>query len=88
MDPSTGYTPSPSACEPHRDGIEEQLRLSRHATAIYQELVDRHGFVHGYNSVKRFCRRLRTTEPKQFDRLAFLAGEEAQVDYGEGALTR
>ena len=82
------YTPSPSACEPHRDWIEEQVRLGRNATAIYQELVDVYGFVHGYNSVKRFCRRLRTTEPKQFDRLEFLPGEEAQVDYGEGALTR
>jgi len=38
--------------------------------------------------VKRFCRRLRTREPEQFDRLEFLPGEEAQVDYGEGSLTR
>lgn len=85
---TTGYTPSPSACEPHRTWIEEQLRLGRNATAIYQELVDQQGFAQGYNSVKRFCRRLRTTAPKQFDRLAFSAGEECQVDYGEGALTR
>jgi len=27
-------------------------------------------------------------EPEQFDRLEFAPGEEAQVDYGEGALTR
>jgi transposase len=31
---------------------------------------------------------LRTQEPEQFDRLEFLPGEECQVDYGEGALTR
>ena len=55
--------------------------------AIYQDLVDHHGFTHAYNSVKRFCRSLRAREPEQFDRLAFLPGEEAQVDYGEGALT-
>ena len=55
-----GYTPTPSACEPYRDWIEEQVRLGRNATAIYQELVDRHDFGQGYNSVKRFCRRLRT----------------------------
>jgi transposase len=30
---------------------------------------------------------LRRAEPEQFDRLEFLPGEEAQVDYGEGALT-
>ncbi len=55
--------------------------------AIYQELVDRFGFAQRYNSVKRFCRALRRREPEQFDRLEFLPGEEAQVDYGEGAPT-
>lgn len=87
-EPVRGYTPTPSACEPHRAWIERQVGLGRNATAIYQELVDQYGFAYGYNSVKRFCRRLRTTEPRQFDRLEFLPGEEAQVDYGEGALTR
>lgn len=76
-----------SACEPHREWIEAQIRLGRNAMAIYQDLVDQHGFASRYNSVKRFCRSLRQTEPAQFDRLEFLAGEEAQVDYGEGALT-
>ena len=77
-----------SACEPHREWIEEQVRLKRNAQAIFQELVDRHGFVHRYNSVKRFVRGLRHEAPEQFDRLEFAPGEEAQVDYGEGALTR
>ena len=27
--------------------------------AIYQDLVDRFGFSHRYNSVKRFCRHLK-----------------------------
>ena len=77
-----------SACEGHREWIEAQVRLGRNAMAIYQELVDRFGFTQRYNSVKRFCRALRTREPEQFDRLEFLPGEECQVDYGEGALTR
>jgi transposase len=77
-----------SACEPHREWIEAQVRLGRNAVAIYQDLVDQYGFAHRYNSVKRFCRALRQREPEQFDRLAFAAGEEAQVDYGEGAPTR
>jgi len=76
-----------SACEPHREWIEAQIRLGRNAMAIYQDLVDHHGFASRYNSVKRFCRSLRRVEPAQFDRLEFLPGEEAQVDYGEGALT-
>ena len=42
--------------------------------AIYQDLVDHHGFIGAYNSVKRFARKLRHREPEQFDRLAFLPG--------------
>jgi transposase len=76
-----------SLCEPHRAFIEAQLRLKRNATAIFQDLVDRHGFGGGYNSVKRFVATLRRKEPEQFDRLSFLPGEEMQVDYGEGAPT-
>nr|WP_217283950.1 IS21 family transposase [Aquabacterium terrae] len=77
-----------SACEPHRDFIGAQLRLRRNAMAIYQDLVDKQGFVAGYASVMRFVRKLRHREPEQFDRLEFLPGEEMQVDYGEGAPTR
>jgi transposase len=77
-----------SACEPHRAWIEAQVRLQRNAQAIYQDLVDQFGFAARYNSVKRFVRGLRRVDPEQFDRLEFAPGEEAQVDYGEGALTR
>ncbi len=76
-----------SACEPHRKWIEQQVRLGRNAMAIYQDLVERFNFNHKYNSVKRFVRRLKQKTPKQFDRLEFLPGEEAQVDYGQGAMT-
>ena len=76
-----------SACEPHREWIEKQVKLGRNAVAIYQDLVERFAFTHKYNSVKRFVRGLRKVDPKQFDRLEFLPGEEAQVDYGTGAKT-
>ena len=77
-----------SKCEPYRAFIDAQLRLGRNAMAIYQDLVDRHGFDGAYNSVKRFAAQLRRKEPEQFDRLSFAPGEEMQVDYGEGAPTR
>ena len=77
-----------SACDPHRLWIEEQVRLGRNAVSIYQDLVERFAFEHKYNSVKRFCRGLRRKDPVQYDRLEFPPGEEAQVDYGLGALTR
>ena len=42
-----------SACEDHRPWIETQVQLGRNAISIYQDLVERHGFTHRYNSVKR-----------------------------------
>ncbi|MBT4025331.1 MAG: IS21 family transposase, partial [Desulfobacula sp.] len=60
-----------SACEPHRQWIEEQIRLGRNAMAIYQDLVERFNFNHKYNSVKRFVRKLKQKAPKHFDRLEF-----------------
>jgi len=78
---------TPSACEPHRSWIEAQVALGRNAVSIYQDLVERHGFAHAYNSVKRFVATLRRRAPERFDVLEFLPGEEAQVDYGQGALT-
>jgi len=76
-----------SACEPHRAWIEAQVQLGRNAMSLYQELVDTQGFAHRYNSVKRFVATLRARAPERFDVLEFLPGEEAQVDYGQGALT-
>lgn len=77
-----------SACEPHRQWIEAQVALGRNAQAIYQDLVERHGFEQKYNSVKRFVRRLRVRDPERFDVLESEPGEEAQVDFGLGAPTR
>jgi len=67
--------------------IEEQVRLGRNAVSIYQDLVDGHGFTNKYNSVKRFVAGLKMSEPERFDVLEFAPGEEAQVDYGQGAPT-
>ncbi|MBA2705168.1 MAG: IS21 family transposase [Blastocatellia bacterium] len=76
-----------SACEAHREWIETQVKLGRNAQAIYQDLVEQSAFTHKYNSVKRFVRGMKAREPERFDVLEFLPGEEAQVDYGQGALT-
>jgi len=85
-----GRSPSASACQAYRELIEIGVERGRTARAIYEDLVDVHGFAAGYASVMRFVRRLRdqrrpteahpviTTEP----------GLEAQVDYGEGPMVR
>ncbi|MEP6832496.1 MAG: IS21 family transposase, partial [Gemmatimonas sp.] len=76
-----------SACEPHRAWIEAQVALDRNAVSVYQDLVESHGFLHHYNSVKRFVARLKSRVPERFDVLEFPAGEEAQLDLGQGAPT-
>jgi len=50
---------SASACEPYREAIEVGLSKGRNAKAIWQDLVDGHGFPGDYQSVKRFIRRSR-----------------------------
>lgn len=42
--PKPSRAPSASACEPYRELIEEKLGRGRNAMAIYQDLVDDHGF--------------------------------------------
>ena len=54
--------PSASACEAYREEIEQALGLGRNAMAIWQDLVDDHGFTAGYASVKRFVSKLRGSE--------------------------
>jgi transposase len=76
-----------SACEEHRDWIHAQIELGRNAQSIYQDLVEGFGFTHRYNSVKRFVRGLKRREPERYDVLESPVGEEAQVDFGEGAPT-
>ncbi len=77
-----------SACEPYRDLIAAALDHGRNGKAIWQELVDRHGFGGGYESVKRFVRRLRPSAAIAHPRITTAPGEEGQVDYGTGPMVR
>ena len=84
-----GRCPSSSACEPYRELIELGLSRGRNAMAIWQDLVDDHGFPGRYNSVKRFVRQQRgVTTPEARVVIETAAGEEAQVDYGDGPMVR
>jgi transposase len=84
-----GRSPTSSASEPYRDVIELGLSRGRNAMAIWQDLVDDYGFTGRYNSVKRFVRKQRgITTPEARVVIETAAGEEAQVDYGEGPMVR
>ncbi len=80
---------SVSACELYRETIQLGLSRGRNAMGIWQDLVDGCGFAGGYQSVKRFVRKLRgarTAEARVV--IETSPGEEAQVDYGSGPLVR
>jgi transposase len=55
------------------------------AQRIYQDLVSEQKFVGGYDSVKRFVRQLQQADPLPFRRMESEPGQEAQVDFGQGA---
>jgi transposase len=78
-----------SACELYRETIQLGLSRGRNAMGIWQDLVDRNGFAAGYQSVKRFVRKLRgMRSPEARVIIATSPGEEAQVDYGSGPMVR
>lgn len=87
--PSPGRARSASACEPYRELIERALERGRNAMAIWQDLVDVHGFTARYVSVRRFVLKLRgATAVEAHAVIVTLPGEEAQVDYGDGPMVR
>jgi transposase len=87
--PPPGRAPSASACEPYREIIADALACGRNAVAIWQDLVDDHGFPARYASVRRFVVALRGRAPADARVVITTApGEEGQVDYGEGPMVR
>jgi transposase len=57
--------------------------------AIWQDLTDDHGFSAKYASVRRYVAKLRGVSPAEARVvIPTIAGEEGQVDYGEGPMVR
>jgi hypothetical protein len=80
---------SAGSCAMHQDAIELGLPRGRNAMAIWQDLVDARGFTGGYQSVKRFVRKMLGNPSKDACAVIQTApGEEAQVDYGTGPMAR
>jgi transposase len=88
LQPSTSKS-SASACEPYRQTIELEVSRGRNAMAIWQDMVSQYGFSGGYQTVKRFVRKLSGSQAPQASGIILTApGEEAQVDYGTGPMVR
>lgn len=80
--------PTRSSAEPFRPFIEQEIGKHRTAVAIYQDLAEHHGYTGSYDAVKRLARKLLSAQLKISCRFETEPGQEAQVDYGEGAPTR
>ena len=74
-----------SHCEPFETFIKDRLDSGLSAQRIYQDLVSEQQFSGGYDSVKRFVRQLERANPLPFRRMESQPGQEAQVDFGQGA---
>ncbi len=74
-----------SHCEPFEAIIQAGLDCGLSAQRIYQDLVSGQKFEGSYDSVKRFVRQLAQARPLPLRRLESLPGQEAQVDFGQGA---
>lgn len=85
-DPSSSVS-SKSRSAAYQAVISLKLEAGQNARSIYQDLVGECGFEGGYDSVKRYVRKLKRKQPKVFARMTHVLGEEAQVDFGEGAPT-
>ena len=88
--PGTSLPANASRTFRSRPEMKTTLRyLSLNAKAIWQDLVDSHGFTVGYQSVQRFVGKLRrTAKPEARAVIQTAPGEEAQVDYGSGPTVR
>jgi hypothetical protein len=71
-----------STVAPFRDQVVAWRTQGVEGQAIFQLLVEQHGFPGSYSAVKRFVRRLDPPGPRATVRLEVEPGAEAQVDFG------
>jgi transposase len=76
---------SRSACSLYRDQIIAKIEQGLSAQRIYQDLVAEHGFTSKYHSVRRFVSTLINCKKLPVRRIEVEAGQEIQIDYGQGA---
>ena len=83
--PAEAQEPPPheqSRVGPFREQVLALCQQGVEGQAIWQLLVEQHGFTGSYSAVKRFLRRLEPPTTRATVRLEVPLGEEAQVDFG------
>ena len=79
-----GNTGRKSLCADNAELILAKFEEGLTAQRIYQDLRVEISFTGSYQSVKRYVRRLRRTDPQLVQRIEVEPGEEVQVDFGTG----
>ena len=74
-----------SRSAPYHDQILRGVEAGLTAQRIFQDLRGDQGFGGGYDTVKRYVRRLTAVAGRSVARMECEPGEEAQVDFGLGA---
>mgnify|MGYP000723824424 CR=1 FL=1 len=74
-----------SLCDPWREQIAAAFAAGLSVQRIYQDLVVEHQFAGSYHAVRRFVRRHHGGADLPFRRMECEAGQELQVDFGQGA---
>jgi hypothetical protein len=74
-----------SRCESLTEVIGAKAEADLSARRIYQHLVEHNDFRDSYQSVQRFVRKIKATQPRRVWRMEARPGEEVQVDFGLGA---
>ena len=82
---AVGLAGRPSLCAMLAEVIGAKLDLGFSSQRIFQDLREEHEFKGGYDSVKRYVRRLGASRPLPFRRMECDPGVELQVDFGKGA---
>ncbi len=78
-------TLSKSKAAVYHDEINLKLQNGQHGVSIYQDLVCEAQYNGSYDSIKRYIRKLKNKTPDLYARIETPPGDEAQVDFGEGA---
>jgi transposase len=78
--------PARSAAAPFHDAILEKLDQGLTVQRVFQDLQEEYGYGHSYESVKRYVRKLERPR-RAAGVMHTLPGEEAQVDFFQGAPT-
>lgn len=79
--------PSRSQAAIYDSDIRTKLEKGQSAKSIYQDLHLEQNYQGSYDSIKRYIHNLVHQYPKVYQRVESHPGEEAQVDFGQGAPT-